>query len=88
MTTTLIRGGTVVTAEGEFRSDVLCYGETVHSVGPDLEAPPGTLVIDAGGCDMRNRVNAREEQEHRHDAAHGEEEILDVLLLADHWNLL
>ena len=50
MTTTLIRGGTVVTADGEFRSDVLCYGETVHSVGPDLEAPPGTLVIDAGGA--------------------------------------
>ncbi|MDO9016075.1 MAG: dihydropyrimidinase [Myxococcales bacterium] len=50
MTTTLIRGGTVVTAEGEFRADVLCYGETVHSVGPNLDIPSGALVIDAGGA--------------------------------------
>ncbi|MDF1662456.1 MAG: dihydropyrimidinase [Planctomycetota bacterium] len=45
----LIRGGTVVTAEGEFRHDVLVNGETIAQVGPDLEAPAGARVIDAGG---------------------------------------
>jgi dihydropyrimidinase len=50
MTTTLIRGGTVVTAEGEFRADVLCVGETIAAVGPGLEAPAGARVIDAGGA--------------------------------------
>jgi hypothetical protein len=39
MTTTLIRGGTVVTAEGEFRADVLCVGETVAAVGPGPRSP-------------------------------------------------
>jgi dihydropyrimidinase len=50
MSTTLIRGGTVVTAEGEFRSDVLCVGETIAAVGPDLEAPAGARILDAGGA--------------------------------------
>ncbi len=45
----LIRGGTVVTAEGEFRADVLVQGETIAAVGPDLDAPAGARVIDAGG---------------------------------------
>lgn len=46
----LIRGGTVVTAEGEFRSDVLVAGETIAAVGPNLQAPAGARVIDAGGA--------------------------------------
>ena len=46
----LIRGGTVVTAEGEFRADVLCVGETIAAVGANLEAPSGARVIDAGGA--------------------------------------
>ena len=50
MSAVLIRGGTVVTTEGEFRSDVLCVGEQIAAVGPDLEAPAGARVIDAGGC--------------------------------------
>lgn len=50
MSATLIRGGTVVTAEGEFRSDVLCVGETIAAVGPNLEIPAGAKVIDAGGA--------------------------------------
>ena len=50
MATTLIRGGTVVTAEGERRADVLVVGETVGAVGPELEAPAGARIIDAGGA--------------------------------------
>ena len=46
----LIRGGTVVTAEGESRADVLCVGETIAAVGLDLEAPAGTRTIDASGA--------------------------------------
>ena len=45
----LIRGGTVVTTEGEMRADVLVEGETIVAVGPDLEAA-GARVIDAGGA--------------------------------------
>jgi dihydropyrimidinase len=45
----LIRGGTVVTAEGEYRHDVLIHGETIAAVGPNLEAG-GARVIDAGGA--------------------------------------
>ena len=50
MTTTLLRGGTVVTAEGEARADVLCVGETIAAVGPNLDTPVGARVIDAGGA--------------------------------------
>ena len=46
----LIRGGTVVTAEGELRADVLTQGETIAAVGPNLAAPAGAKVIDAGGA--------------------------------------
>ena len=46
----VIRGGTVVTAEGEFRNDVFIDGETIAAIGPDLEAPPDARVIDAGGA--------------------------------------
>ncbi len=49
MTDILIRGGTVVTAEGRRRADVLCSGERIAAVGEGLEAP-GAEVIDAGGC--------------------------------------
>jgi dihydropyrimidinase len=46
---TLIRGGTVVTADGEFRHDVLIQGETIAAVGPELSAPDGARIIDASG---------------------------------------
>jgi dihydropyrimidinase len=46
----LIRGGIVVTAEGESRADVLCVGDTIAAVGHDLEAPAGARTIDAGGA--------------------------------------
>ncbi len=45
----LIQGGTVVTAEGESRADVLVDGEHIVAVGADLEAPAGAEIIDAGG---------------------------------------
>lgn len=47
--TLLIRGGTVVNADRAFRADVLCVGDTIAAVGAALEAPPGAVVIDAGG---------------------------------------
>ena len=45
----LIRGGTVVTAEGESRADVYCEDGKILAVGENLEAPSGAEVIDAGG---------------------------------------
>jgi dihydropyrimidinase len=50
MSSILIRGGTVVTADGEYRADVLVQGETIAAVGPELDAPAGARVIDAGGA--------------------------------------
>ncbi len=46
----LIRGGTLVTADGESRGDLLVVGETIAAVGPKLDAPAGARVIDAGGA--------------------------------------
>ncbi len=46
----LIKGGTVVNADGERRHDVLVTGETIAAVGPKLDAPAGARVIDAGGA--------------------------------------
>lgn len=45
----LVRGGTVVTAEGERRADVLIEGEKVLAVASNIEVT-GAKVIDAGGC--------------------------------------
>ena len=47
---TIIRGGTVVTTEGEQRADVLIAGETIAAVGLDLDVPAGAAVIDATGA--------------------------------------
>ena len=49
MTPLLIRGGTVVNADREFRADVLCAGGLVTAVGTGLDAPAGCEVLDAGG---------------------------------------
>src|SRR5438034_11799526 len=46
---TLIRGGTVVTAEHSFRADVYCDNGVIEAVGADLEAPAKARVVDAGG---------------------------------------
>ena len=45
----LIRGGTVVNADRAFRADVLCEGDRIVAIGPEVAAPPGAHVIDAGG---------------------------------------
>jgi dihydropyrimidinase len=59
----LIRGGTVVTASGSFRGDVLIEGETIHSVGSSLNARAdrtidarGKLVIP-GGVDVHTHLD-------------------------------
>ena len=45
----LIRGGTVVNADREFRADVLCEGGRITAVGTDLDAPAGCETLDASG---------------------------------------
>jgi dihydropyrimidinase len=47
--TTLISGGTVVTADDEFYGDVLIDGESIAAVGC-VSAPEGATVVDASGC--------------------------------------
>ena len=49
MKSIIVRGGTVVTADGERRADVRVVGETIAEVGPELDAS-GAEVIDAGGA--------------------------------------
>jgi dihydropyrimidinase len=46
--TLLLRGGTVVDADGARRADVLVDGERIAAVGPGLDAA-GARVVDAGG---------------------------------------
>src|SRR5262249_60458637 len=46
---TLIRGGTVVTADQSYRADVLCDQGLIKQIAPSIEAPAGARVIDAGG---------------------------------------
>lgn len=48
--TTLLRGGTVVTAERAWRADVLVAGPKIAAIGQALEAPAGARVIDVGGA--------------------------------------
>ncbi len=47
--TLLIRGGTVVTADRQFRADVLCQGGTIARVAEAIEPPTGAEIVDAGG---------------------------------------
>ncbi len=47
--TILIRGGTVITADQTVRADVLCEDGKIAAIGPDLEAPAGAEIVDAGG---------------------------------------
>ena len=50
MNETLIRGGTLVTADGQRRADLLCRDGLIAASGADLPPAPGAEVIDAGGC--------------------------------------
>jgi dihydropyrimidinase len=46
---TLIQGGRVVSADGEYDADVLVTGERIAAIGA-VDAPPGAAVVDASGC--------------------------------------
>ncbi len=46
----IIKGGTVVNADQSFRADVYCDDSIIQAVGPDMDAPLGVDVVDAGGC--------------------------------------
>src|SRR5438094_7347474 len=46
---TLIRGGTVVTADQSYRADVLCDQGLIKEIAPTIDAPAGARVVDAGG---------------------------------------
>ena len=46
---TLLQGGRVVSADGEYDADVLVVGERIAAVG-DGQAPPGATVLDVSGC--------------------------------------
>ena len=50
MSELLIRGGTLVTADGRRRADLLCRDGLIAALGENLEASPGADLIDAGGC--------------------------------------
>jgi len=45
----LIRNGDIVTADSRSRADIYIESDTITRMGRDLEAPPGTDVIDAAG---------------------------------------
>ena len=45
----VIRGGTIVNADGRQRADVYCEGGLIKEIGPDLDVPSDAEVIDAGG---------------------------------------
>jgi dihydropyrimidinase len=45
----LIKNGRIVTADSDFTGDIFCEGETIARIGRDLDAPPGTEVIDGSG---------------------------------------
>ena len=65
MSAILIRGGTVVNADRQFRADVLCVDGKVHSVGEALQAPAGAQVVDAGGQYVIDRKSTRLNSSHR-----------------------
>ena len=45
----LIKNGEIVTADSRYRGDIFVDDETITAIGANLEAPPGTEVIDAAG---------------------------------------
>jgi dihydropyrimidinase len=45
----LIRNGQIITATDALRADIYCEDQTITRIGPALEAPPGTDIIDAAG---------------------------------------
>src|SRR5262252_2553696 len=45
----LIKNGRIVTASENYVADIFCENETITRIGTGLDAPPGTMVIDASG---------------------------------------
>src|SRR5215471_5482767 len=45
----LIKNGQITTASDQYVADILCEGETISAIGPNLAAPAGAEVIDASG---------------------------------------
>ncbi len=45
----LIKNGEIVTSDSRFRGDIYIEDETIARVGPHLDAPAGTELIDASG---------------------------------------
>ena len=45
----LIRNGDIVTADSRFRADIYVEDETITRIGRELDAPPGTDILDATG---------------------------------------
>lgn len=48
--TVVIKGGTIVTADYTYDSDILTQEDKIVAIGKDVEIPVGAEVIDAGGC--------------------------------------
>jgi dihydropyrimidinase len=49
MASIFIKNGEIVTAESRFKADIYAEDETITAIGPNLEVPPDTDVIDATG---------------------------------------
>jgi dihydropyrimidinase len=45
----LIQNGEIVTADSRFHADIYAENETITRIGPNLEVPPNTTVLDARG---------------------------------------
>ena len=45
----LIKNGDIVTADSRGIADIYCEGEQISQIGKNLNAPPGTKVVDATG---------------------------------------
>src|ERR1041384_8360031 len=45
----LVKNGEIVTADSRYAADIYCEGETITRIGRDLDAPAGTIVVDATG---------------------------------------
>ncbi|MEO8558125.1 MAG: amidohydrolase family protein, partial [Rhodospirillales bacterium] len=46
---TLIRGGTIVTADQTYQADVYCADGVIKAIGTKLDVPAGTRIVDAHG---------------------------------------
>ena len=47
--TLLVKNGRIITATDDFVGDILCEGEVISAIAPQLDAPDGAEIIDAEG---------------------------------------